>query len=159
MLTVNEAFRKFKSRLELNDREQRNASARHTEVRDYLNTKFEIARSFLTGSYARHTKTKPLKDIDIFFELSEAERHYLSKAPSVVIGDFHGALVDKYGGDAVRMQSRSVGIDFGVVVDADDNTDYRVVSVDVVPAFAAGDDYEIPDDDSGRWIKTKGLSL
>ena len=79
MLTVNEAFRKFKSRLELNDREQKNASARHTEVRDYLNTKFEIARSFLTGSYARHTKTKPLKDIDIFFELSEAERHYRSK--------------------------------------------------------------------------------
>ena len=52
MLTVNDAFRKFKSRLELNDREQKNAIARHTEVRDYLNTKFEIARSFLTGSYA-----------------------------------------------------------------------------------------------------------
>ena len=154
MLTVNEAFRKFKSRLELNDREQKNASARHTEVRDYLNTKFEIARSFLTGSYARHTKTKPLKDIDIFFELSEAERHYRSKSPSVVIGDFHGALVDKYGEDAVRMQSRSVGIDFGVVVDADDNTDYRVVSVDVVPAFVDREDYEIPDDGSGVWIKT-----
>ena len=154
MLTVNEAFRKFKSRLELNDREQKNASARHTEVRDYLNTKFEISRSFLTGSYARHTKTKPLKDIDIFFELSDAERHYRSKAPAVVIGDFHGTLVDKYGGAAVRMQSRSVGVDFGVVVDADDNTDYRVVSVDVVPAFAVGGNYEIPDDDSGYWIKT-----
>ena len=113
MLTVNEAFRKFKSRLELNQREQRNASARHTEVRDFLNTRFEVARSFLTGSYARHTKTKPLKDIDIFFELKEDERHYRSKSPSVVIGDFHDALVEKY-----------------------------------------GDDYEIPDDDSGRWIKT-----
>ena len=63
-------------------------------------------------------------------------------------------MVEKYGDDAVRRQSRSVGIDFGVVVDADDNTDYRVVSVDVVPAFAASDDYEIPDDDIGRWIKT-----
>ena len=28
MLTVDEAFRKFKSRLELNEREQKNASAR-----------------------------------------------------------------------------------------------------------------------------------
>ena len=91
MLTVNEAFRKFKSRLELNEREQKNASARHTEVRDFLNTKFEVTRSFLTGSYARHTKTKPLKDIDIFFELKEAEKHYRAKAPSVVIGDFHDA--------------------------------------------------------------------
>jgi hypothetical protein len=31
MLTVDEAFRKFKSRLELNDREQANASARQME--------------------------------------------------------------------------------------------------------------------------------
>ena len=154
MLTVNEAFRKFRSRLELNEREQKNASARHTEVRDLLNTKFEVARSFLTGSYARYTKTKPLKDIDIFFDLKDAERRYRSEAPSIVIGDFHDVLVEKYGNNAVRKQSRSVGVDFGVVVDADDNTDYRVVSIDVVPAFAVGDDFEIPDDDSGRWIKT-----
>lgn len=154
MLTVDEAFRKFKNRLELNDKEQKNASARQTEVRDYLVTKFAIDRSFLTGSYARHTKTKPLKDIDIFFVLKESEKHYRSKAPSVVIGAFYDVLVEKYGKDAVRKQSRSVNIDFGEVIDADDNTDYRVVSVDVVPAFAAGDDYEIPDDDTGKWIKT-----
>jgi hypothetical protein len=154
MLTLTEAFRKFKSRLELNDREQKNASARQNEVRAYLDTKFAIENSFLTGSYARHTKTKPLKDIDIFFVLKGSERHYRNKAPSVVIDDFHKALVDKYGKDAVRKQSRSVNIDFGVVVDAEDNTDYRVVSVDVVPAFAAGDDFEIPDTDTGKWIKT-----
>lgn len=154
MLSIEDAFRKFKSRLELNDREQKNASDRQKEVRDYLDTKFAIARSFLTGSYARHTKTKPLKDIDIFFVLKESENHYRSKAASVVIDDFHAALVEKYGKDAVRKQSRSVNVDFGVVIDAADNTDYRVVSVDVVPAFAKGDDYEIPDTDTGKWIKT-----
>lgn len=154
MLTVDEAFRKFKRRLELNDKEQANASARQNEVRDYLDTKFAIDNSFLTGSYRRHTKTKPLKDIDIFFVLKESERHYREKAPSVVIGKFYDALVEKYGKDAVRKQSRSVNVDFGVVVDADDNTDYRVLSVDVVPAFAQGDDYEIPDTDTGKWIKT-----
>jgi hypothetical protein len=154
MLTVDEAFRKFKHRLELNDREQKNASARQTEIRDYLVTKFSISRSFLTGSYARYTKTKPLKDIDIFFVLKESENHYRSEAPSVVIGAFYDALVEKYGASAVRKQSRSVNVDFGVVIDAEDNTDYRVVSVDVVPAFASGDNYEIPDDDTGKWIKT-----
>ena len=123
-------------------------------MRDYLETKFSIDNSFLTGSYKRHTKTKPLKDIDIFFVLKDSERHYRGKAPSVVIKDFYDALVEKYGKDAVRKQSRSVNVDFGVVVDADDNTDYRVVSVDVVPAFAEGDDYEIPDTDTGKWIKT-----
>jgi hypothetical protein len=154
MLMIDEAFRKFKSRLELNDKEQANASSRQNEVRDYLDTKFAIDNSFLTGSYKRHTKTKPLKDIDIFFALEDAERPYRDKAPAVVIDDFHKALVDKYGKDAVRKQSRSVNVDFGIVVDADDNTDYRVVSVDAVPAFAAGDDYEIPDTGTGKWIKT-----
>lgn len=154
MLTLDEAFRKFKSRLELNDREQNNASARQNEVRAYLDTKFAIANSFLTGSYARHTKTKPLKDIDIFIVLKESERHYRNEAPSIVIEDFHAALVEKYGKGAVRKQGRSVSVDFGVVVDAEDNTDYRIVSVDVVPAFPAGDNYEIPDTGTGKWIKT-----
>ncbi|MBN9077954.1 MAG: nucleotidyltransferase domain-containing protein [Rhizobiales bacterium] len=154
MLTLDEAFRKFKSRLELNDKEQKNASARQQEVREYLDTKFSIAKSFLTGSYARYTKTKPLKDIDIFFVLKDSERHYRGKAPSTVINAFYDALVGKYGEKAVRKQSRSVNIDFGIHVDAEDNTDYRILSVDVVPALPEGDDYEIPDTDIGQWIKT-----
>lgn len=128
MLSIDEAFRKFKSRLELNEREQKNASQRQNEVRDYLQTKFGIARSFLTGSYARYTKTKPLKDIDIFFVLKDSEKHYHGKAASVVLDDFHSALVEKYGSAAVRKQARSINVDFGVHIDAEDNTDYRVVS-------------------------------
>ena len=154
MLTLDEAFRKFKSRLELNDKEQKNASARQQEVREYLDTKFSIANSFLTGSYARYTKTKPLKDIDIFFVLKDSERHYRGEAPSAVIDAFYDALREKYGEKAVRKQSRSVNVDFGVHVDTEDNTDYRILSVDVVPAFPEDDDYEIPDSDTGQWIKT-----
>ena len=155
MLTLDEAFRKFKSRLELNDRERQNASKRHSEVRDHIRAKFAISRDFLTGSYARYTKTKPLKDIDIFFVLAESERKaYRDKVPTVVLDDFYEALIEKYGKDAVRKQGRSVNVDFGVVVDAEDNTDYRVVSVDVVPAFADGENYEIPNADTGKWMKT-----
>lgn len=154
MLTVDEAFRKFKSRLELNTREQDNASQRQTEVRDYLDTKFQIERSFLTGSYARDTKTKPLKDIDIFFVLAEEERPYRSKKASAVLDAFYDALEPEYGAKALRKQARSVNIDFGVVADAEDKTDYRVISVDAVPAFESGKNYEIPDRDSDKWIKT-----
>lgn len=154
MLTIEEAFRKFKSRLELNEREQKNASDRHTEVREYIRTKFDIDRDFLTGSYKRHTKTKPLKDIDIFFVMKDSERGYRSKVAGVVLNDYESALIEKYGKNAIRRQNRSINVDFGVVIDAEDNTDYRVVSVDVVPAFAAGDDYEIPDGETGNWIKT-----
>lgn len=154
MLTTDEAFRKFKSRLELKEHEQKNASARQKEVRGFLNTKFEITNDFLTGSYARHTKTKPLKDIDIFFVLGDTERHYRRESPSAVINDFYNALVEEYGEDAVRKQRRSVNVDFGIFVDAEDNTDYRILSVDTVPAFVKGNYYEIPDTVSSRWIKT-----
>lgn len=154
MLSIDEAFRKFKWRLELNDREQKNATARHKEVREYIQSKFDIDRDFLTGSYARHTKTKPLKDIDIFFVMGDSEKHYLKKSPEVVLDDYEQALIDEYGKKAVLRQRRSINVDFGVSVDTDDNTDYRIISVDVVPAFASGKNYEIPDSDEGEWIKT-----
>ena len=154
MLTTEEAFRKFKTRLELNDKEQANAAKRHTEVRDFLRGRFAIDRDFLTGSYKRWTKTKPLKDIDIFFVLGDRERHYRGEPADTVLTNFHAALAEKYGAGSVRKQCRSIGVSFGIVPDAEDNTDYRVLSIDVVPSFANGSDYEIPDRDLGEWIRT-----
>lgn len=154
MLTIDEAFRKFKSRLELKDKEQKNATDRHTEVREYIRTKFSIDRDFLTGSYARYTKTKPLKDIDIFFVMTSKELHFRGKAASVVLDDYEKALVEKYGRQAIRRQSRSINVDFGVFVSEEEKTDYKILSVDVVPAFDCDEDFEIPDGDTGKWIKT-----
>jgi hypothetical protein len=155
MLTTEEAFSKFRSRLELNDKEQSDASERQNEIRDHIGECFDIDEDFLTGSYARHTKTKPLKDVDIFCVLGEEEGHYRNQQPSVLLSAFGDALAKKYGRSCVNIQRRSVGVDFGVHPDADDKTDYRVVSVDVVPAFAVGKNYEIPDTaaDSG-WTNT-----
>ncbi len=154
MLTIDEAFRKFKSRLELNDKEQNNASSRHQEIREHMRSRFDIEDDFLSGSYRRYTKTKPLKDVDIFCVLGKEEAHYRKEQPSRVLVAFEEALVEKYGAEAVSRQRRSATVDFGVFVDADDNTDYRVVSMDVIPAFEDGDNYEIPDGTSGKWIKT-----
>src|SRR5262249_42539849 len=88
--------------------------------------------------------------------LTESERKYRDKPPSVVLDNFYNALATNpaYTKESLKKQARSINIDFGVQVDADDNTDYRVLSVDVVPAFALGANYEIPDTDSGTWIKT-----
>jgi hypothetical protein len=154
MLTIDEAFRKFKSRLELNDREQKNASSRHQEIREHMRSRFDIKDDFLSGSYRRYTKTKPLKDVDIFCVLGKEEAHYRKAHPSKVLVAFEEALVEKYGAKAVSRQRRSATVDFGVFVDADDKTDYRVVSMDVIPAFEDGGNYEIPDGTSGKWIKT-----
>lgn len=153
MLETEEAFAKFRSRLELNQREQSNASSRQQEIREYLNDSFDIDHDFLTGSYKRHTKTKPLKDVDIFCVLGDEERHYRSKAPEVLLSDLEKTLAKKYGESAVKTQRRSVSVDFGVKIE-EDRTDYRVVSFDVVPAFASGANYEIPDTGTGGWTKT-----
>ena len=88
MITLPEAFRKFKSRLELNEKEQANASKRQKEVRTYLDTKFQINRSFLTGSYARWTKAKPLKDGDIFFPNSAFSADLLTSFHPIFIEDY-----------------------------------------------------------------------
>ena len=81
MISVDDAFKKFRSRLELTDREQDDASRRHNEIREYLKSKFDIKRNFLTGSYKRWTKTKPLKDVDIFCVLGEKEKDRRNNRP------------------------------------------------------------------------------
>jgi hypothetical protein len=154
VLTIAEAFRKFKSRLELTDKEQKDVSRRQREIRAHMDTKFAIDTDFLTGSYKRWTKAKPLKDVDIFCVLGDKERHYRSKVPSVLLDAVKSRLIEEYGRDQVNVQRRSVTVDFGVVV-TEDHTDDQVMSFDVVPAFAKGDYFEIPDTEtSSGWTKT-----
>ena len=141
MLSTQDAFRKFRSRLELNRKEQEDASRRQKEVREVMDAAFEIEHDFLTGSYARWTKTKPLKDVDIFCVLAKKHRHYRDQAPSVLLGDVEKALVKRYGGAHVSQQRRSCTVDFGVTA-VEDRTDYKVMSVDVVPAFTKASHYE-----------------
>src|SRR5438093_905969 len=143
-MTIDEAFRKFKHRLELNQKEQDDVSRRQREIREQMNKSFAIDSDFLTGSYKRWTKTKPLKDVDIFCVLGEKERHYRQKAPAVLLADVEAALIDEYGKENVSCQRRSVTVNFGVV-EVDGDTNDQVMSFDVVPAFTKGDHYEIPD--------------
>lgn len=154
MLSTEEAFAKFRTRLELTQGEQGNASERQQEIRGHMEESFDLEHDFLTGSYARHTKTKPLKDVDIFCVLGEEDRHYRKKRPSVLLGAVEDSLAKKYGSPAVKRQRRSVSVDFGVEVSEDLSSD-RVVSFDVVPAFALNDHYEIPDTATvGGWTAT-----
>lgn len=155
MITVADAFKKFRSRLELTDSEQEDASRRHKEIRDYLKTKFDIERDFLTGSYKRWTKTKPLKDVDIFCVLGEKETHRRKNPPADLLKAFEDALVEKYGRDRVSRQRRSVTVDFGVKPDADEDTGGKLMSFDVVPAFDKDNHYEIPDTGNPKgWTET-----
>lgn len=154
MITTQDAFKKFKSRLELNEGEQADASRRQQEIRSVMYAAFDIEDDFLTGSYSRWTKTKPLKDVDIFCVLGNDERHYRDKQPSVLLAAIEQVLIDKYGRDHVSCQRRSVTVDFGVKEENGETGD-QVMSFDVVPAFAKNGHYEIPDTatESG-WTET-----
>lgn len=145
MISLDDAFAKFKSRLELNDREQKDVSNRHYEVRDHVKAAFCVDRDILTGSYARYTKTKPLKDVDIFFILNnDEEGHYRDRQPTDLLEALRSALATQYGEGQVDTERRCVTIDFNVRGQED-----RVLSIDAVPAYADGDHYIIPD----PWIE------
>ena len=155
MISVPVAFTTFRRRLELSTKEQDDASRRHNEIRDYLKTKFDIARDFLTGSYKRYTKTKPLKDVDIFCVLGKDEQWRRDKPPGELLEAFEKALVEKYGKDKVSRQRRSVQVDFGVATDENEDTGGKVMSFDVVPAFDKGKHFEIPDTGNLKgWTET-----
>lgn len=152
MITVTDAFRKFRSRLELTEREQRDASRRQNEIRDLLADNLAREDDFLSGSYARYTKTKPLKDVDIVYVLHEDERakYRTGQQPAKILAEVERILAKEYGGKNVRQQRRSVSVEFPVTGD-----DERVVSFDVVPAFVKGDHYEIPDTSTTKgWTET-----
>lgn len=153
MLTLDEAFAKFKSRLELSTAEQDDASRRHKEIREIVADSLDVGRSILTGSYARWTKTKPLKDVDIFEILDDGERKWRDGRPSDLLNRVAEILKPKYGGDCVTVARRSVRVDLGVTL-ADDDTGGKVMSFDVVPAFEKNTHYEIPDCATGGWIAT-----
>lgn len=152
MLTVSQAFDKFKQRLELSATEQADASTRQQRVRSVMNSAFDVDHDFLTGSYSRHTKTKPLHDVDIFVVMSDDEASYREGHPNYVLADVQAALAEEYGQHRVALQRRSVRVDFGVTL-VDDLTG-RVMSFDVTPAFAQDDHYAIPDRTTGDWMPT-----
>src|SRR5215211_5601018 len=145
MTYVDDAFAKLRSNLEITDTETDLAKRRHTEIRDHVGSKWELEDDFLTGSYRRHTKTKKLKDVDIFVVVKRdgAQGHLRDLGPTALLQELKQVLDEKY--DDVVIDRMACTVGFG---------SEEIVSFDVVPAFkrkASG--YEIPDTQTG-WINT-----
>jgi len=155
MLSTTEAFDKFRRRLELSPTESKDASKRQTEVRECIRGGFDIKTDFLSGSYRRHTKTKPLKDVDVFFVLGQKEKWRRDKPPIEMLTAFDDCLKQKYPEkDQTEVCRRAVTVVFEKTYYPEDH-EGKVMSIDAVPAFEAGsDEYEIPDKVTGTWIKT-----
>lgn len=152
MISVNDAFREFRGRLETTETEDATASRRQRKLRcqvDEAGT-LDVATDFLTGAYRRHTKTKPLRDVDIMIVLRDIS--YLDMHPREVLAVVRDALIPHYGSGRVCTDRRAVRVDFGA--EHVNDLDGDVISFDLVPAFEDGDRYLIPDDRLGIWIPT-----
>jgi hypothetical protein len=144
---VDEAFAKLKSTLEIGKTEQGLAVRRHHQIRDHVRQAWSLEDDFLTGSYRRDTKTKKLKDVDIFVVIDDEgpQAHLRDLGPAAVLGELLAVLRPKYPGAYVDRMSCVVP--FG--------KEEEVMSFDVVPAFdREGGGYEIPDTRTGAWIST-----
>lgn len=143
-ITIRQAFEQFLSRLEITSLQEERVSARHSGVRDVLADQFTLRRSFLTGSYKRHTMIAPLKeaDIDLFAVLDPL--HYPGLAVTDFLESVRLALREEYPRTPrFSKNGQAITISF---------TDFKI---DVVPAFdRQGGGYLIPDIHSERWIAT-----
>lgn len=146
---VDDAFDNLKHTLEITSTEQRLAASRHQAIRDHVGEAWDLDDDFLTGSYRRETKTKKLKDVDIFVVLDPAgsQGHYRKRPPADILAALKQVLAAEY--DTVVVDGMAVTITY--------RDDADIVSFDVVPAFkrtAKGKGYEIPDSYTGTWIAT-----
>jgi hypothetical protein len=144
---VDDAFLNLKTNLEITRTEQGTAVRRHTGIRGYVTSRWDLIDDFLTGSYRRDTKTKKLKDIDIFIVIDPegAQAGYRTRSPAEVLNALETLLADRWP-DAHR-DGMAVVIRYG--------EDDEVMSIDVVPAFdRQGGGYFIPDPAAGTWIAT-----
>jgi hypothetical protein len=152
MLTTTEAFEKFRKRLELSETEKNDAARRQTDVRECIRGGFDIKTDFLSGSYKRHTKTKPLKDVDVIFVLGAKEKWRRDKPPIEALQAFETCLKKQFG--EVEICRRGVTVEFEKIYYPEDH-EGKVLSIDAVPAIECdGGNYEIPDKVTGTWIKT-----
>lgn len=144
---IDDAFTKLKSNLEITATEQNLASNRHTAIRDFVREHWQLDDDFLTGSYRRDTKTKKLKDVDVFIVIAPGgpQGGYRTQAPLQVLQAVETLLRRRWS-DAYR-DGMAIVIPYG--------SDDEVMSIEVVPAFKrSGGGYFIPDPAAGAWIAT-----
>jgi hypothetical protein len=142
--TIDEAFRKLRTNLEITDLQEATVSTRQQRIRGLLEADFTVLDSFLGGSYRRSTMIAPLAeaDIDIFVVLHPG--HHAPAGQRKLLEAVQATLLKTYTRTPhIRPDGHAVTISF---------TDFKV---DVVPGFnRKGGGYLIPDAANARWIGT-----
>lgn len=144
---VDTAFDKMRSAGEITSTEQTLAQKRHKRIRETLEGLWDIERTFLTGSYDRHTKIKPLEDVDIFAVVKSdgAQAHFRDESPNNIVN----SLVVELSGKFKHVEPSGMAVRISM------SDDDGQASFELVPAFAhVSSGFDAPDPGRGRWIRT-----
>lgn len=144
MSYIDEAFKNLKSNLEITPTERRLAKTRHRLVRNHVEASWDLEEHFLTGSYKRETKTKKLKDVDIFVVVDP-------KGPQGTLANGTGTAAVLALRDLLAARWDDLDTDDNVVTVNYSGED--VASYEVAPVFArSGGGYFMPD--GAGWMAT-----
>jgi len=131
------------SQIEPTEKEKYSISASQNKIRDILrnSTDIHVIDSFLTGSYARHTMIRPLKDVD-FFVVMNYEKHKNDR-PIQLMNKIRKVLSRSYPLTPIKISPPCIKVQF----------DYCYF--EVVPAFHDnGELFVIPTEKLNSWQKT-----
>jgi hypothetical protein len=141
---IDDAFDRLKSNLEITPTEGALAISRHTLIREHIEKSWKLEKHFITGSYDRHTKTKKLKDVDIFIVID-------SKGPQADLVKGKGSAAVVALRDVVATRWQDIKADDHVVTINYQGED--VASYEVAPVFSrSGGGYKMPNGDG--WMAT-----
>ena len=144
MSYVDDAFDKLKSNLEITNTESEQAQTRHRLIREHIEDNWELVDHFLTGSYRRNTKTKKLKDVDIFVVVDP-------DGPQGSLADGTGTAAVRALRDVLAKRWSDLHTDDSVVTINYGDDD--VASYEVAPVFQRdGGGYSMPN--GAGWMDT-----
>ena len=141
---IDDAFDNLKSELEITTTESKLAQTRHKLVREHIEKSWQLSDHFLTGSYDRQTKTKKLKDVDIFavIDLNGLQSSLATGTGHAAVAALRDVLATRW--SDLESDDNVVRINYG---------DDDVASYEVAPAFRRkGRGYRIPN--GSGWMDT-----
>ena len=94
--SILEEFEKLRSQIEPTEKEKSSISASHTKMRTMLENSTEVKTvdTFLTGSYARDTMIRPLKDVDFLVQVNSG--HHQNDTPMQLLNKISRILRSAY---------------------------------------------------------------
>lgn len=150
--TVGQRFTQFLENLQLTSTQVDDGATKHSGVRSCLNQHYYgwssgTANSLLVGSWGKHTRIRPPRDIDVLFKLSKEVydrfQQRLGNKQAQLLQEVKGVLEGTYTRTTIRGDRNVVVVPFDTF------------AVEVIPAFElVGGQFSIPDSNNGGKYKT-----